>query len=276
MLGRALTLVLEEAFPCTISATRAEIDVTDRSRVEAEVERLRPGVLINCAALGDPGACEEDPLLALRVNAEGAENAARAAAAGGCRLVHLSTALVFDGHSRTPYKESDPADPPAVCGRTRLEGERRVAAVAPDHLIVRTSWLFGEGCAALTENGRERARAGGNLGISGDELGSPTSATDLAEAVLNLLSVSYSGVVHFANSGVCSRRVLGRAILEAVGDGRMGIEPCAAAGPGTAAVRSANVALDSTLYSRLTGVTPRSWRTALGDFLRAGAEAAGA
>lgn len=264
--GRALTRLLGERFPHTVSATRTEIDVTDRFRLEAEVERLRPTVLINCAALSDPKDCEADPDRARLVNVVGAENAARAAAACGCRLVHVSTASVFDGRSDRPYRESDPPEPLSVHGRTKLEGERRVAEAAEDHLIVRTSWLYGRGCAGFVETIRRAALGGVVLRVASDESGSPTSVGDLAGALLRLLSVNVAGLVHFANSGICSRFAMAEMILEALGHAGAVIEPVASDRGGTVVV-PVNAALDTALYTRLTGSAPRSWQAALRDYL---------
>ncbi|MBI4169844.1 MAG: dTDP-4-dehydrorhamnose reductase, partial [Acidobacteria bacterium] len=226
--GRTLRRRLEEEFPGTVSATRAEVDVTDRFRLEYEVERLepRPTVVINCAGYTDVDGCESDPERAFRVNAEGAEYAARAAAGAGCRIVHLSTDCVFDGRSRTPYREDDAPAPLSVYGRTKLEGERRVAAVAEDHLIVRSSWHFGPAEDDAGENsGRAHfvdailaaARRGGLLRVVSDQIGSPTYVADLAEALRRLLAIDFRGVVHFANGGACTRYDLAQEALRAAG-----------------------------------------------------------
>src|SRR5882762_7550514 len=134
MLGRAVTQALEGNLPGTVSATRAEVDVTDRFRLEAEVERLRPDLILNCAAYTDVDGCEIEGDRARRVNAEGAENAARAAAGVGCPIVHISTDFVFDGRKGVPYSEEDAPEPLSEYGRSKYDGERRVAAAAPDHL----------------------------------------------------------------------------------------------------------------------------------------------
>lgn len=283
--GRILRGRLEEEFPCTISASRAEVDVIDRFRLEYEVERLepRPTVVINCAGCSDPDVCETDPERAFRVNVEGAENAARAAAASGCRFVQLSAECVFDGTSRTPYREDDSPAPLSVYGRTRLEGERRVAAVAEDHLIVRASWLFG---TPGTDPGEEpegdgcldailaRALRGGLLRVASDEIGSPTYATDLAEAVRRLLLIDVRGVVHFSNGGACSRHELAREALAAAGIRGARLAPMAAVPAGRRAGRPAYAVLDTSLYTRLTGEAPRPWRSALLDYVHSRGSAA--
>lgn len=267
MLGRAVTSVLEQEFPGTISATRAEADVTDRFRLESEVERLRPDVVINCAAYTDVDGCEIDPDRARRVNAEGAENAARAAAAAGCPIVHLSTDFVFDGRKSTPYTEDDRPVPLSEYGRTKLEGERRVAEVAPHHLIVRTSWLYGPGRGNFVEAIRTRAGNGGPLRVVDDQFGSPTYVADLGRALCALIQKSTRGLVHFANAGVCSRYALAQAILAACGMSTVRLESIATGAAGRIAVRPAYSALDTSRYTHLTGETPRPWQEALRDYL---------
>ncbi|HKN48126.1 MAG TPA: dTDP-4-dehydrorhamnose reductase [Candidatus Polarisedimenticolia bacterium] len=267
MLGSVVTRALEREFPGTMSATRAEIDLTDRFRMEAEVERLQPTVVINCAGYTDVDGCEIDPDRARRVNAEGAENAARAAAGAGCRLVHISTDYVFDGRSRRPYVESAATGPLSTYGRTKLEGERRVAAATPDHLIVRTSWLYGRGRPNFVEAIRSRARAGEVLKVVDDQVGSPTYAADLADGLIRLILSDYRGTVHFANQGLCSRFAMAGSILQILRAETVRLEAITTADAGRIAVRPAFSALDTGLYERLTGDVPRPWEKALRHYL---------
>ncbi|HZM71619.1 MAG TPA: dTDP-4-dehydrorhamnose reductase [Candidatus Cryosericum sp.] len=268
LLGRALTLRLERAFPGTIAATRSEIDVTDPFRLETEVERLRPTVVINCAAWTDVDGCTRDPDRAMEVNAEGAANVARAAAAAGCRIIQVSTDFVFDGTSRTPYVESDAPNPIAEYGRSKLEGERRVAAATADHVIVRTAWLYGAGGRTFVDRIRSRAVAGEPLRVVTDQVGSPTWVEDLSEGILRLLHTTYRGIVHVTNRGACSRHALAEAVLQAIGlRGRVPLEATRTTPAPGVAERPAFAALDTTLYERLTSVTMRPWEEALRDYL---------
>jgi dTDP-4-dehydrorhamnose reductase len=262
-IGRAVAEAMEGAYPETVSAGRAEIDVTDRPRLEAEVERLRPTVIVNCAAVADPAACEADPESAARVNAEGAANAARAAAAIGARLVQFSSAAVFDGIALRPYRESDATAPASVLGRTRLEGERLAVRHEADCLIVRTSWPYGGGGTSLVETIRRRIRQGGVVEVAGDRTGSPTLAGDLGAALLRLLRSGHRGVVHFGNGGCCSLYHLAAAIL--AHDGGAGATLRSIASPGG---RTVNEAVDTSRYTELTGHVPRGWRRALQSHLR--------
>ncbi|HUD71851.1 MAG TPA: dTDP-4-dehydrorhamnose reductase [Dongiaceae bacterium] len=272
LLGRALTRRLEAEFPETVAATRAEADVTDRFRLEMEIERLNPTVVINCAAFTDVDGCTREPERARTVNAIGAENAARAAAASGCRLVQISTDYVFDGVGTRPYVEDDPVGPIQEYGRSKLDGERRVATAAPDHLIVRTAWLFGRDGGAFVTGIRRRALAGEPLRVVSDQTGSPTFVDDLADGIARLLRVEHRGVVHLVNRGVGSRLEMTEVILAALGlAGKVAVTPVAARELFPAADRPAYTALSTGLYERLTGAMPRAWQQALADALGGGA-----
>jgi len=269
MLGRALFRRIEVVHPQSIGATRAEIDITDRFRLEAEVERLRPTVIVNCAAFTDVDGCEVDADLARRVNAEGAENVARAAALAGCRLIHLSTDYVFDGTARRPYVEADGVSPISEYGRSKLRGEESVARACPDHAIVRSAWLYGEGRRNFVDTIRLRLTEGGVLRVVEDQVGSPTWVEDLAAAIERLITVDYRGVVHFANAGSCSRYEMALAIRDATGAHGTRLEPVGTDQAGRLARRPAYSALDTTLYTRLTGDRPRPWQEALAGYLQA-------
>jgi dTDP-4-dehydrorhamnose reductase len=268
LLGRVLTRRLQDLCPDTIAATRAEIDITDAFRLAAEVERLRPTVVINCAAWTDVDGCSRDRVTAFAANAEGAGHVARAAAGTGCRIVHLSTDFVFDGRADRPYAETDHPAPLQEYGRTKWEGEKRVMAAAPDHLIVRTAWMFGPSDRTFVEKIRRGAAAGGSLRVVADQHGSPTYVEDLAGAIVRLLGVAYRGVVHVANAGQCSRFELAAAVLEDAGlAGRVALQSTTTKPRPDVAPRPAHAALDTTLYTRLTGTSMRPWRVALRDYL---------
>ncbi|MGH9749316.1 MAG: SDR family oxidoreductase [Candidatus Polarisedimenticolia bacterium] len=267
--GSSIAARLETVFPGTIAATRAELDVTDRFRLEAEFERLRPSVIVNAAAISDGDACEVDPEAAERVNSDGAANVARACVAAGVRLVHLSTVAVFDGAAAGPYVESDRPEPRSVLGRTRRAGEARIEEARGPHLILRTGWLFGPAPSCVPGAILRRARDEGAVRLVADETGSPALAADLADAVLRLLATPARGIVHFANTGACSRHAFGRETLRLAG-----LDPEAAVavgreGAGRLAPRPVAALLDTALYARLTGAAPRPWEAALAHCLRA-------
>src|SRR5690242_17501198 len=146
MLGTDVGRAAEAAGLELIAYSRPELDVTDSEAVALGLRHSAPAVVINCAAWTDVDRAQFDEERAMIVNAAGAANVARAAAAIGAWTVQISSDYVFDGKERTPYLESDRPAPLSAYGRSKLAGERAVRRAAPStHTIVRTSWLFGCG-----------------------------------------------------------------------------------------------------------------------------------
>ena len=264
--GSVLAEQLSQRFPRAVCATRVELDITDHDRLTAEVERLRPNVIINCAALTDVDGCEREPERAYRINRDGPRALARAASSVGARMIHLSTDFVFDGAQQSPYDEEAIPQPLSVYGRSKREGEQAVMEEAEDHVIVRTSWVFGGKAAGFVNAVIARGRDGRPLQVVADQIGGPTFRDDLAEAVLRLVEIPYRGIIHFANEGCCSRHEFAQQILRDAGIS-VPVEPIATVlGPGLAR-RPPYSALDTARYRRLTGASVRHWKEALRKYL---------
>jgi dTDP-4-dehydrorhamnose reductase len=173
-------------------------------------------VVVHLAAFTDVDSCEAQPELARRVNHIGTRNVADAAADHGIRLIYVSTDYVFDGTKTTEYEESDEPNPLNVYGQTKLAGESKVARL-PDHWIVRTSWIFGDG-PNFIRTVLSRGREGSTLRIVEDQMGRPTSANGLAEAIVTLTDMKGEGLVHVAGDGEpCSWADLARFSLGSAG-----------------------------------------------------------
>ncbi len=181
-----------------------DFDIADSVGVAERLRKLDPDVIINCAAYTAVDRAEEERDLAFQVNAGGAENLALAAAEIKAKLVHVSTDFIFDGTKGVPYGEDDAPNPLSVYGQSKLEGERLVRQTLDDHLIVRTSWLYGKKGHNFVETIRRLASERESLGIVFDQVGTPTYTVDLAEAIVRLIEQKATGVYHFANEGVCS------------------------------------------------------------------------
>ncbi|GAG34405.1 unnamed protein product, partial [marine sediment metagenome] len=169
---------------------------------------------------------------------------------------------IFDGRAERPYKPEDEANPLSVYGRSKWEGEQAIRAASCRHLVVRTSWLFGPLGHNFVEAILTRARAGGSLKVVIDQVGRPTLAADLAEAVVRLLDAGAFGAVHFANSGQCSwfefaQEIIRQARLDVP---LSGITSEKVDRP---APRPAYSVLDTSRYVELTGHTPAPWTDAL-------------
>jgi dTDP-4-dehydrorhamnose reductase len=254
--------------PRAVGLTSGDLDIRDAKTVLATLERLGPAVVINAAAYTDVDACETNAQHATEVNAQGPANLAAACRELGAKLVQISTDFVFDGKSRRPYHPDDPVNPLSAYGRSKAAGEKAVRESGCDHLIVRTSWLFGTGGKNFVDSILRRAESGEPLRVVHDQVGRPTYADDLADAVARLIDCEAVGVVHFANAGQCSWYEFAGAIVHAAGHSTP-VEPIRSEDLNRPAQRPAYSVLDCSDYTRLTGSHPRSWQSALQDYLEA-------
>ncbi len=222
LVGRALTERLEELYPHTVSATRTEIDLADRWRLEAEIERVEPTVAINCAAISDVDLCERDPLLARRVNAEGPAHLAAACRNAGVRLIHVSTDYVFGGgKAGLEYDESEPPDPVNEYGRSKLMGEMAVLESLVDAVVLRVSFVFGPGRTTFLDKILEKARGtAGPIPVVDDWTTKPTHVDEITSAVVAFVGpgAGETGVWHVAGGGAgLSRLAFARTVLGLAG-----------------------------------------------------------
>jgi dTDP-4-dehydrorhamnose reductase len=184
-----------------VEAPRVAFDLTDLGSTTAWLEKASPAVVVNCAAYTNVDGAEEDEATALRVNGEGAGNLAKATAALGARVVQVSTDYVFRGDATEPYREDAPVDPQGAYGRTKLAGEQLVAEHNPDHLICRTSWLFGEGGGNFVDTMLKLAADRDEVSVVADQHGCPTWTGHLARAIVQAAGSEARGVSHLCGGG---------------------------------------------------------------------------
>lgn len=204
-LGKELQARLGDRAVC---ADIGELDITDTASTLAYVAALAPDVIFNCAAYTAVDKAEAEEETALRVNADGPANLALAASKCGAALIHISTDYVFEGTACRPYLPDDAPGPRTAYGRTKLEGERRILATPGlTAAIVRTAWLYSTHGANFVKTmmrlGRERA----SLNVVADQIGTPTHAGDLADALIALSAAPPQNrreIYHFTNEGVTS------------------------------------------------------------------------
>jgi dTDP-4-dehydrorhamnose reductase len=188
-----------------VGFTRTELDITDAAAVRAAVEEAEPEAIVNCAAWTNVDAAESDREGAMAVNATGAGNVARAAAAVDARIVHVSTDYVFGGEMRDePWVESDPVAPESVYGLSKLRGEELVADATPRHAIARTAWLFGAGGPNFVDTMLRLASERDEVSVVTDQVGCPTWTGHLADALIDLAERDDFGIHHLAGRGSCS------------------------------------------------------------------------
>jgi dTDP-4-dehydrorhamnose reductase len=191
--GGQVGLALRDHLPGAGFLTHAELDVTDPAAVREALGGA--DVVVHAAAMTDVDGCERDPERAEAVNAGGAANVA----AAGARVIHLSTDYVFSGEAEGEYAEDAPTGPLGAYGRSKLAGERAVLE-RPGNLVVRTSWVYGEG-RNFIRSILAAERAGKHLRVVDDQRGRPTWAGDLACAVGYLVGREDAGVVHVTGAG---------------------------------------------------------------------------
>lgn len=268
MLGSDLLPVLAGAGLEVSARPHSELDITNEEQVRTAFRQLRPEIVVNCAGFTRVDACESDRR-AFKVNAHGVELLAGQCILHSAQLVQVSTDYVFDGQKTVPYLEEDPTGPLSAYGRSKREGEEAALAVATA-LIVRSCWLFGRGGWNFVEAILKQVEGGKRkLSIVNDQLGSPTAAKDLAEAILALLLAGAVGTYHFANRGEVTWFDFAREILALSEHSGIEVEPIDSASLGRPARRPAYSVLDTSKYVRLTGRPIRHFREPLAEYLAA-------
>jgi dTDP-4-dehydrorhamnose reductase len=263
MLGVDVQRAAEDAGHEAVAFTRARLDVTDGAAVADAVREAGVDAVINCAAQTNVDAAESEPEPAFAVNGRGAGNVAAAAASAGAWCVHVSTDYVFDGEKASPYVESDPVAPVSVYGRSKLEGERAVAAAAPErHTIVRTAWLFGATGRCFPKTILRAASARPELAVVADQVGCPTFTGHLAPALVTLAARRTPGILHVASAGRCSWHEFAAAIV-AAGGLDCPVRAISTAEHALPARRPAN----SVLISERGAPALPEWRAGLAEFM---------
>ncbi|PTN06326.1 dTDP-4-dehydrorhamnose reductase [Mangrovibacterium marinum] len=248
-----------------------ELDLTDFEAVRAFIEEHKPSFIINCAAYTAVDVAETDVELASLINTKVPAFLGKLATAIDAKVVHVSTDYVFDGTACTPYEEADLVDPDSVYGKTKLNGEIALVKENPKAIIIRTSWLY-------SSYGKNFAKTMIKLGIERDELkvvvdqvGTPTYAGDLADAILMIIDKALAdaaswkgGIYHFSNEGVCSWYDFAKAIHEIYGID-CNVRPISTDEYPTPAKRPAYSVLCKKKIKRNYGITIPYWRDSLKD-----------
>jgi len=259
-----------------VALTRADVDLADPKNAEAGLAANEFGVgdvVVNCAASTDVDGCEKDREGAFRVNAESPGRIARLCAARGARLVHIGTDYVFDGSLDRPYTEEDEPKPLSHYGLTKHEGDREVMAASPAHCVVRVSWVFGPDKPSFVDAIVKRALTSPEAAAVHDKTSAPSYTEDMALWLAEFLKPSVpGGIYHLCNGGSCSWRDYGEFALECAKENGVPVLTTSVAPlklsdmKAFIATRPPNTALDSSKFTRVTGVTPRHWREAVAEY----------
>lgn len=196
----------------------ADFDITNPASINQYLEESKFDFIVNCAAYTAVDKAEEEQDLAFLINAKGPENLAIACEKYQSKLIHISTDYVFDGTSHVPYIESMETNPPSVYGQSKLAGEEAILKNSKSSIIIRTSWLYSEFGNNFLKTMLRLGADRDTLSVIFDQIGTPTYAGDLAEAILNIIvsekKTSTNEIYHFSNEGVISWYDFAKEIME--------------------------------------------------------------
>ena len=271
--GRAFAETTPPAEWTVTTLSHTEADITEPGSIERAIAAHRPTFIANAAAYTAVDKAEAESGTCARINRDGAGVVARVAAAAKVPLIHISTDYVFDGAKSGPWMEDDAVGPLGVYGVTKEAGERQVREHHPNHIIFRTSWVFGIHGNNFVKTMLKLGETRDELRIVADQHGKPTDAADVARAVLalaNRLTVKPPqrpwGTFHFAGKRATTWFGFAETIFHEAGrrGGRVPeLVPIATSGYPTAAKRPVNSVLDCAKIESTYGVIPQLWSTGL-------------
>ena len=242
-----------------------EFDIT-RPNSAQELADMQPDVVIHTAAMTNVDGCAKNPTLAYLVNGFGTQNVALACQRSGAAMVYISTNEVFDGKTNTPYHEYAPTNPLNPYARSKLAGEQIAARLLHKLYIVRIAWAFAKGGNNFPAKIIRAADKTGQLRVVTDEIGSPTYAPDLADALKKLIATGHYGIYHLTNEGVCSRYEFAVEILRQSGRGHIPVQPITSDAFQRASTPPLYAPLQNNLAAAL-GIKLRPWQDALAAYL---------
>lgn len=250
--------------------TAIALDITNLEEVIRLTEEKQPDVIINCAAYTAVDACEQNWDLAYKINAIGPRNLSIAANKAGAKLIQVSTDYVFAGDGTQPYTEFDEVCPKSAYGKTKLEGEKFVEKLAERYFIIRTAWLYGEG-KNFVKTMLRLAKTNEEVSVVNDQIGSPTSAAELAKMIHYLEPTENYGLFHGTCEGYCSWADFARDIF-ALAEKNTVVkditsEEYAKMYPASAP-RPAYSVLDNYMLRLTTDYKMADWKTALVDYMK--------
>ena len=258
-----------------VFAARPDLDLADPASIARTIEATRPDLVISAAAYTAVDQAEYEPELAMAINGEAPGHIGRAAAKVGARVLHLSTDYVFDGSGERAWREDDPTGPIGVYGTTKLAGEEALAASGAAYAVLRTAWVYSPFGGNFVKTMLRLAESRDALNVVNDQHGNPTSALDIADALLAVADRwraepghGADAIYHFAGTGSTTWADFARAIFAE--SARQGGPTCTVTGiPAseypTKAARPANSRLDCTKFAETFGHCAPRWQDSLGE-----------
>ena len=241
------------------------LDICDRDAVRLVAASEKIDVIVNCAAYTNVDRAEDDEKTARLLNAGAADNLAFAARETGATLIHISTDYVFSGDGCVPIPETEPTAPRSVYGRTKLEGELAVRNSGCNYIILRTAWLYSPFGKNFVKTMRRLTAENESISVVFDQVGTPTSAADLAAAIMHIIATGQldkKGIYHFTDEGVASWFDFACAIAALSGN-KCDVRPCRSDQFPSKVARPHYSVLDKRLVKETFGVVVPHWYEAL-------------
>lgn len=261
-----------------LALDRAALDITDKAAVRREIKRHRVSLVVNGAAYTGVDRAESEPELAFAVNRDGPAYLATACSEAGIPLVHISTDYVFDGEKKDPYHETDPISPLSIYGKSKAAGEIAVKERLVQHLILRTSWIYGVHGHNFVKTMLRLGREQEAIQVVTDQYGCPTYAADLAATILRIAARFFQGeelawgIYHYCGKGVTNWYGFAKAIFDLARKHIQlkvkQIEPTTTAEYPTPAKRPANSVLDCSLLEKEFDIRPQPWSKSLARMIK--------
>ena len=269
-LGQCLKVVAERrGITEIVFPAEQDANILNESGLNDLLAAAQPAFVINCAAYTAVDKAEDEIELAKAINETGAGYLASACLVNGATLIHVSTDFVFEGNEVKLLKEDDEAKPINVYGVTKLDGELAVTAILPAHFIIRTSWLYSEYANNFVKTMFKLGAECDELNIIADQVGTPTYAIDLANAIFDIISSSSTayGVYHYSNEGVTSWFDFAKAIFD-ISETTVKVNPIPGSAYPTKATRPAFSVMDKTKIKETFNIQIPYWRNSLVECIK--------
>ncbi|HLF50998.1 dTDP-4-dehydrorhamnose reductase [Flavobacterium sp.] len=264
-LGQALQFVSKK-YPKIqfVFTSSKELDITNKDSIKTVFEKEKPDFCINTAAYTAVDKAESEPENADLINVIGAKNLAEVCKDFNVTLLHVSTDFVFDGKKAIPYTEDDATNPQSEYGQTKLDGEKTIQEILENYYIIRTSWLYSDFGNNFMKTMLRLAKERTSLGVVNDQIGTPTHAVDLAEALIKIILSDKKayGIYHFSNEGAASWYDFAKKIFE-INKVKIDLKPIPTTQFPTPAQRPKYSVLDKTKIKTVFGIDIKNWEDSL-------------
>jgi dTDP-4-dehydrorhamnose reductase len=274
MLGSQVVLEYQRRNAAVYCPSHDELDITNYEQVLSITEKIKPDLVVNCAAYTDVDRSEEEKDTAFLINGLGPRYLALACHQFESVLVHISTDYIFNGKADRPYQIYDTTCPINAYGASKLFGEASVREIGGSFFIVRTSWLFGPNGKNFVQTILNLSRQRDELKVVNDQTGSPTYTVDMAKAIADLVSTKIYGTYHITNSGVTTWYGLAKKIVSAAGL-KTKVNPCTTQEFPSPTQRPAYSVMDPFPLKQVIGYEMPGWEDAVERYVKTNMEVAG-